>query len=82
MGYSSDLKDSDWDLIKDHFSTGRYGNRAIHSRRSLVNGILYVVKRGVSGACCRLIFPHGKRFMAIFGASQSLEFRKMCWVIW
>jgi len=36
MGYPSDLNDKDWELIKEHFSTGKYGNRALHSRRSLV----------------------------------------------
>ena len=46
MGYSSDLRDKDCALIKDYFATGRYGNRAVHSRLSLVNGILYVVKIG------------------------------------
>ncbi|MBX9976994.1 MAG: transposase [Alphaproteobacteria bacterium] len=46
MGYPSNLRDGDWDVIKHHFSTGNYGNRAIHSRLSLVNGILYVVKTG------------------------------------
>ena len=40
MVYPSDLRDRDWELIKDHFATGKYGNRAVHSRRSLVNGIL------------------------------------------
>ena len=40
MSYPSDLRDPDWELIQHHFSVGKYGNRAIHSRRSLVNGIL------------------------------------------
>lgn len=44
--YASNLKDKDWELIKHHFSTGNYGNRAKHSRRRLVDGILYVVKTG------------------------------------
>lgn len=46
MAYPSDLTDIQWDSISHHFSTGKYGNRATHSRRSLVNGILYVVKTG------------------------------------
>ena len=48
MGYRSDLKDKDWGIIGHYFGTGKYGNRVIHSRRSLVNGILYVVKTGWS----------------------------------
>ena len=46
MSYPSNLRDKDWNKIKHHFSTGKYGNRAIHSRRDLINGILYVVKTG------------------------------------
>ena len=46
MAYPSDLTDTQWDCISHHFATGKYGNRAIHTRRSLVNGMLYVVKTG------------------------------------
>ena len=38
MGYPSDLRDKDFEMIKAHFFTGGYGNRSMHSRRSLVNG--------------------------------------------
>ncbi len=83
MSYPSDLRDKDWDLIKPHFATRKYGNRAIHSRRSLVDGILYRVKTWVSGAYVTEGFsPYGRRFMAIFGASPGLEFWKKCWLTW
>ena len=78
MAYPSDLRDKDWDLIEHHFSVGTYGNRAVLSRRSLVNGILYVVKRGVSGGCCHLIFRRGRGFMANFDAFLSSEFGRKC----
>ena len=72
MAYSSDLKDSDWDLIKDHFSTGRYGNRAIHSRRSLVNGILYVVKTGCQWRMLPSDFPPWKTVYGYFRRLSKL----------
>ena len=37
ISYPSDLREEDWGLIKPSFST--YGNRAIHSRKQLVDGI-------------------------------------------
>ena len=37
MGYPSDLKDSQWELIKDHFKFGNYGNRVVYNKRGLVN---------------------------------------------
>ena len=43
MGYPSDLKDKQWEKIKDNFKNG---NRAKHEKRILVNAILYVVKTG------------------------------------
>lgn len=47
MSYPSDLKDKEWELIRHYFEySNGYGNRAIHTRRSMVNGILYVVKSG------------------------------------
>lgn len=66
MGYPSDLKDKEWDLIKEHFATGRYGNRAIHSRRSLVNGILYVVKTGCQWRMLPSDFPAWKTVYGYF----------------
>ncbi len=50
MSYPIDLRDKDWDLIKPHFATRKYGNRGIHSRLSLVDGILYGVKTEISVA--------------------------------
>ena len=46
MSYPSDLSDEEWDLIKDHFSTGEYGKSRKHSQRSLLNGVFYLIKTG------------------------------------
>ena len=53
--YPSDLKDKEWELIRHYFEyTNGYGNRAVHTRKALVNGILYVVKTG----CQWRMLPH------------------------
>ena len=41
--YPSDLSDKEWNTIKHIFANG---NRAQHSKRSLVNGVFYLVKTG------------------------------------
>lgn len=66
MSYPSDLKDKDWELIKHHFDTGKYGNRAVHSRRSLINGILYVVKTGCQWRMLPKDFPPWKTVYGYF----------------
>jgi len=46
MSYPSDLKDEQWEIIKDHFKFGNYGNRALHSKRDLINAVFYLTKTG------------------------------------
>ena len=46
MTYPSDLHDKQWELIKDHFSTGNYGKSRKHTRRNLINAVFYVMKTG------------------------------------
>jgi putative transposase len=43
LSYSSDLSDSQWKEIEPYFKNG---NRSKHSKRSLVNAVLYIVKTG------------------------------------
>lgn len=72
MGYPSDLRDKDWELIEHHFAMGKYGNRAIHSRRSLVNGILYVVKTGCQWRMLPKDFPPWKTVYGYFRRLSQL----------
>jgi len=48
MGYQSDLTNEQWAVIEPVFKAylGKYGNRALHEKRDLVNGVLYVTKTG------------------------------------
>ena len=72
MGYPSDLRDKDWDLIKHHFATGKYGNRAVHPRRRLVEGILYVVKTGCQWRMLPKDFPPWKTVYGYFRRLSKL----------
>ena len=43
MSYPSDLKDVQWEKIEGIFDNG---NRSLHSKRLLVNAVLYLTKTG------------------------------------
>jgi len=46
MGYSTDLTDKQWSLIEPIFKSKKGVNFAKHSKRGLVNAVLYLVKTG------------------------------------
>lgn len=46
MSYPSNLTDQEWELIKDFFNCGKYGNQSVHEKRELVNAVLYLTKTG------------------------------------
>lgn len=46
MSYATDLTDKQWDKIKIFFDTGKYGNRAKHDKRTLVNAVFYITRTG------------------------------------
>lgn len=46
MSYPSDLTDSEWEVIRDFFKCGNYGNRSLHDKRLLVNAVRYITKTG------------------------------------
>ena len=58
MGYPSDIKDSQWEMIKDNFRFGNYGNRAVHNKRKLVNAVFYLTKTGCQWRQLPKDFPH------------------------
>jgi len=58
MSYKSDLKDKEWDLIKNFFKKkDNRGCKPIHSKRKIVDGILYVVKGGIQWHMLPKDFP-------------------------
>jgi putative transposase len=46
MTYPSNLTDKQWELIKPHFDTGKYGKSRKHSQRSLIDAVFYIIKTG------------------------------------
>lgn len=47
MRYPSDLKEKEWDLIKDYFAQDRmFGRPLKYERKEIVNAIIYVTKTG------------------------------------
>jgi len=58
VGYPSDIKDSQWEIIKEHFRFGNYGNRAVHNKRNLVNAVFYLTKTGCQWRQLPKDFPH------------------------
>lgn len=54
MGYSTGLTDAQWELIEPIFSTRKGTNLVKHSKRDLVNAVLYLVKTG----CQWRLLPH------------------------
>jgi len=57
MGYSTDLTDKQWDMIKAIFETNKGGNFVKHDKRDLVNAVLYLVKTGCQWRLLPKDFP-------------------------
>lgn len=65
--YPSDLTEAEWESIRHHFEySNGYGNRAIHTRRALINGILYVAKSGCQWRMLPKDFPPWKTVYGYF----------------
>ncbi|MDR2899685.1 MAG: transposase [Clostridiales bacterium] len=46
MGYSTDLTDKQWRMIEPIFKSNKGQHLAAHSKRDLINTVLYLVKTG------------------------------------
>ena len=57
MRYSSDLTDTQWEFIKEHFDVGNYGNRRKHPTKELVSAILFLTKTGCQWRSLPKTFP-------------------------
>ena len=44
MRYTSDLSDSQWEIVQSYL--GKPGNKSKYAKRELVNAVLYVIKTG------------------------------------
>jgi len=57
MGYSTDLTDTQWEMISEFFETKRGKNLRKHSKRELVNAVLYRNKTGCQWRLLPSDFP-------------------------
>ena len=58
MAYPSDLKDKEWGQIERYFQpSGVGGRKPKHSKRAIVNAVLYVVKSGCQWRMLPQDFP-------------------------
>lgn len=58
MSYISDIKDKEWKLIQDYFKRkDPRGRKEKHSKRTILNAILYVVKGGIQWNMLPKDFP-------------------------
>ena len=58
MAYKSDLSDAEWDLIKNDFEpASKRGNGHKHSKKIIVDAILYIVKGGIQWRLMPNDFP-------------------------
>jgi len=71
MTYPSDVNDEQWELIKDHFSTGNYGKSRKHSQRILVNGVFYVIKTGCQWRFLPKEYPHWKTVYSFYKRAKE-----------
>ena len=46
MGYNSDLTNKQWELIEPIFKSNKGQHLVEHSKRDLINAVLYLVKTG------------------------------------
>ncbi len=46
MGYSTDLTDKQWEILEPIFKSNKGQHLAEHSKRDLINAVLYLVKTG------------------------------------
>lgn len=58
MGYPSDLRDKEWEMIKGYFEQKRvFGRPLKHDRRDIVDAIFYVTKSGCQWRMLPKDFP-------------------------
>jgi putative transposase len=77
--YPSDLKESEWDLIKEMIPKSKEGGRErLHAERELINAMLYLLKSGCSWRMLPHDFPPSKTVYHYFNTwSKAKVFEKI-----
>lgn len=71
MSYPSNLTDSEWAIISDFFECGKYGNRSLHKKRSLVDAVLYLTKTGCQWRQLPNDFPNWSTVHSFFRRAKK-----------
>jgi len=66
MGYATDLTDTQWELIEPVFSSNKGQHLLEHSKRDLINAVLYLVKAGCQWHLLPNDFPHYKTVFSFY----------------
>ena len=69
--YPSSLTDQEWSMISSYFSYGKYGNRAKHDKRLLVDAILYITKTGCQWRQLPTNFPPWQTVYSFFRRAKE-----------
>ncbi len=68
MRYTSDLTDTQWEMIKEYFPAG---NKIKYEKRELVNAVLYLVKTGCQWRNLPTDFPKWKAVSMFYYRAQK-----------
>jgi putative transposase len=71
MRYPSDLSAEQFDMIKDYFSVGNYGNRRKHPVRDMVNAVFYVIKSECQWRMLPKDFPPFSAVFALYNRCKA-----------
>lgn len=71
MSYPSDVTDKQWEIIKEYFKYGNYGNRSKYDKRELVNAIFYLTKTGCQWRQLPKDFPPWKTVYSFFKRARD-----------
>ena len=66
MGYATDLTDNQWDMIEAIFRSNKGQHFVEHSKRDLINAVLYLVKTGCQWHLLPNDFPPYKTVFSFY----------------
>ena len=68
MNYLTDVTDSQWEILSPFFPVG---NKAKHSKRTLVNAVFYINKTGCQWRYLPNDFPHWSAVYAFYNRAKQ-----------
>ena len=71
MAYSTDLTDKQWEIIEPIFVSAKGQNLAKHSKRELINAVLYLVKTGCHWHLLPNDFPPYKTVFSFYSRAAK-----------